>query len=172
VDRVLRDIEYKEISVKDVVPGDVVVLKHGEVFCDVVLLKGNRVLMDESALTGESTPVIKTALDPAGRDVTYDRLKHRGNTIMAGTDILELDEDEKCLGLVMTTGSFTGKCELLSEVLSYERHKFKFDDDVKIVTFILLIEMIILVSLVFMFLKDNWVYSWFYGTFLRSTREE
>jgi magnesium-transporting ATPase (P-type) len=163
---VLRDGAFQEVSVKEVVPGDVVVLKKGEVFCDMVLLKGSRLLMDESALTGESTPVVKTALDAAGRDVAYDRMKHRGNTIMAGTYVLELDEDEKCLGLIMTTGSFTGKGELLSEVLSYERHKFKFDDDVKIVTFILLIEMIIMVSLVFMFLNDDWVFSWFYGRFL------
>jgi magnesium-transporting ATPase (P-type) len=157
------------LPVKEVVPGDVVVIQQGEIYCDMVLLKGNRLLIDESALTGESTPVVKTILDTAARKVKYDRMKHKGNTVMAGTFVLELDEDEKCLGLVMTTGSFTGKGELLSEVLSYERHKLKFDDDVLLVLFILLVEMIVLVSLVFNFLNDSWVFSWFYGIYVFGT---
>jgi magnesium-transporting ATPase (P-type) len=140
-------------------------MKMGEVFCDMVVLQGTRLLVDESALTGESTPVVKTSLDVAGRKLPYDRMKHKGSTVMAGTEIIEVDDDDKCLGLVMTTGSYTGKGELLSEVLSYERHRFKFDDDVKLVLFILLIEMIVMVSLVFMFLNDDWVFSWFYGKY-------
>ena len=167
--RVLRDGAFEDLPVEEVVPGDVIVIKKGELFCDMVLLKGNRLLIDESALTGESTPVVKTVLDTAARNVEYNGLRHKGNTIMAGTEVLELDEDEKCLGLVMKTGSFTGKGELLSEVLSYERHKLKFDDDVKLVLFILLIEMIVLVSLVFMFLNDDWVFSWFYGIYVVAT---
>lgn len=166
---VLRDGAFERISVKDVVPGDVVAIKMGEIFCDMVVLQGTRLLVDESALTGESTPVIKTALDTAGRKLSYDRLKHKGNTVMAGTEVIEVDDDDKCLGLVMTTGSYTGKGELLSEVLSYERHKFKFDDDVKLVLFILLMQMIVFVSLVFLFLNDDWVFSWFYGLYVMAT---
>jgi magnesium-transporting ATPase (P-type) len=156
---------FLTIPIRDVVPGDVVVLKKGVVYCDMVILQGENILLDESALTGESTPVLKTALNSAVRDVVYSRKEHKTNSILAGTEILEIDEDEKNLGLVMTTGSFTGKGELLSEVLSYERHKFKFDDDVKLVLLILLMEAVVLVSLVFIFLNDNWVYSWFYGMF-------
>lgn len=167
--RVLRDGNFQDLPVEEVVPGDVVVIKKGELFCDMVLLKGNRVLIDESALTGESTPVVKTALDAAGGKIVYDALRHKGNTIFAGTEVLELDENEKSLGLIMKTGSFTGKGELLSEVLSYERHKHKFDDDVKLVLFILLMEMIVLVSLVFLFLNDDWVFSWFYGIYVVAT---
>jgi P-type Mg2+ transporter len=168
--RVLRDGNFQDLPVEEVVPGDVVVIKKGELFCDMVLLKGNRVLIDESALTGESTPVVKTALDAAGGKIVYDALRHKGNTIFAGTEVLELDENEKSLGLIMKTGSFTGKGELLSEVLSYERHKHKFDDDVKLVLFILLMEMIVLVSLVFLFLNDDWVFSWFYGIYVVARR--
>ena len=155
---------YQTVPVEDVVPGDVVVLKQGVVFCDMVILQGENILLDESALTGESTPVVKTALNAIARDVVYSAKVHKTNSILAGTDIIEIDEEEKNLGLVMTTGSFTGKGELLSEVLSYERHKFKFDDEVKLVLLILLMEAVVLVSLVFIFLADDWVYSWFYGT--------
>jgi cation-transporting ATPase 13A3/4/5 len=77
---------------------------------------------------------------------------------------LKLQEGEKDLGLVLKTGSFTTKGELLTDVLSYERHKFKFDDEVKIVLFILLLEAVVLLGLVFYFLQDQWVYAWFYGT--------
>jgi magnesium-transporting ATPase (P-type) len=140
-----------------------VILKKGVVFCDLVILQGSNILLDESALTGESTPVVKTALNASVQDVTYSRKEHKTNSILAGTEILEIDEEENNLGLVLTTGSFTEKGELLSEVLSYERHKFKFDDDVKLVLLILLMEAVVLVSLVFIFLNDNWVFSWFYG---------
>jgi hypothetical protein len=83
----------------------------------------------------------------------------------AGTEITELVDDGKMVGLVLTSGSFTTKGEFLSEVLSYERHRFKFDDDVKLVLFILMFEGIIFVSVVFKFLDNDWVYSWFYGRF-------
>ena len=77
--------------------------------------------------------------------------------------MIEVGDDQRDLGLVLKTGSFTTKGELLSDVLSYERHKFKFDDEVKIVLFILLLEAIVLFALVFYFLQDQWVYAWFYG---------
>lgn len=152
-----------EISVKDVVPGDVVLLKTGTVYCDMVVLKADRILVDESALTGEATPLFKTEIDTTLRDVVYNQKQHKTYTISAGTEIVEIGEYGQSLGLITTTGSFTTKGELLTEVLSYQRHKFQFDDDVKLVLFMLAIEAIFLVTLVFHFLSDHWVYSWFYG---------
>ena len=140
-----------------------VVLKPGVVYCDMVVLKAFRVLVDESALTGEATPVLKVEVDPATRDETYSQTQHKLFTISAGTEIMEVDDNGKDLGLVITTGSFTAKGELLTDVLSYQRHKFKFDNEVQLVLFILAVEAIIMISLVFHFLKDDWVYSWFYG---------
>jgi magnesium-transporting ATPase (P-type) len=174
--RVLRDGGYAVISVKDVVPGDVVVLKPGSVNCDMIVLKADRILVDESALTGEATPMLKVEVDADIRDTAYNQAHHKSFTISAGTEILEVGEDGKDLGLVMTTGSFTTKGQLLTEVLSYQRHKFKFDDEVKLVVFTLVIEAIFLVSMVFYFLDDQWVYAWFYGKYamivfsLRTTR--
>ena len=147
----------------DVVPGDIVAIKSGNAPCDMVVVKAHHILVDESALTGESIPIMKTALDPTVYDVAYNPILHRSNTISAGTVVIEVGDDQRDLGLVLKTGSFTTKGELLSDVLSYERHKFKFDDEVKIVLFILLIEAIVLFTLVFYFLQDQWVYAWFYG---------
>jgi magnesium-transporting ATPase (P-type) len=161
--RVLRGGEFSEISVRDVVPGDIVVIKPGTMYCDLVVVQARQIVVDESALTGEATPVTKTELDPSTKSVSYSSTLHKSNTMSAGTVVIEVREGEKNLGLVLKTGSFTTKGELLTDVLSYERHKFKFDDEVKLVLFILLLEAILLLGLVFYFLQDQWVYAWFYG---------
>ncbi len=147
----------------DVVPGDIVAIKSGNAPCDMVVVKAHHILVDESALTGESIPIMKTALDPTMKGVAFNPILHKANTISAGTVVVEVGDDRRDLALVLKTGSFTTKGELLSDVLSYERHKFKFDDEVKIVLFILLLEAIVLFALVFYFLQDQWVYAWFYG---------
>ena len=161
--RVLRGGEFTDISVRDVVPGDIVVIKPGTMYCDLVVVQAQQIVVDESALTGEANPVTKIELDPSTKSATYNVNLHKSNTISAGTVVIEVREDEKNLGLVLKTGSFTTKGELLTDVLSYERHKFKFDDEVKVVLFILLLEAILLLGLVFYFLQDQWVYAWFYG---------
>ena len=57
---VLRDGEWKEIEASNLVRGDIIKLKIGDIIpADVKLVKGDFVLIDQSALTGESLPVIK-----------------------------------------------------------------------------------------------------------------
>ena len=138
----------------------------------MAILQARKVIVDESALTGEVHPIAKTPLDPANSKLAYNLKTNKTSTLFAGTTILEcgnapgVDGD---LAIVMKTGSFTAKGELLSDILSYERHKFKFDDEVKTVLAILVSEAIVLVSLVVYFLKDDWVYSWFYAMFVLGT---
>jgi H+-transporting ATPase len=64
--RVLRDGSWSSIPARELVPGDVVALKLGNVIpADVVLLRGDYLSVDESALTGESLPVDKHVKDKA-----------------------------------------------------------------------------------------------------------
>ncbi len=57
---VLRDGAFTAISARDLVPGDVVKLRIGNVVpADVQLVNGDYLLLDQSALTGESLPVSK-----------------------------------------------------------------------------------------------------------------
>jgi H+-transporting ATPase len=64
--RVLRDGVWKEIPSKELVPGDLVRIRLGDIVpADVKLAKGDYLLMDESALTGESLPVEKHVSDIA-----------------------------------------------------------------------------------------------------------
>jgi magnesium-transporting ATPase (P-type) len=138
----------------------------------MVVLKANKVIVDESALTGEVHPIVKTPLDPANSELTYDLKTNKSSTLSAGTTISECGDGPRTegdLAIVTKTGSFTAKGELLSNVLSYQRHKFKFDDEVKIVLAILVVEGIVLVTLTMLIIEDDWVYSWFYSMFVIAT---
>ena len=135
----------------------------------MAILQASALLVDESALTGEVHPIAKIQLDPANADLTYNPRTNKSSTISAGTTILECGEglgSEGDLALVTKTGSFTSKGELLSDVLSYERHKFKFDTEVKLVLGILSIEGMIMLSVVASLVQDHWVYSWFFAMYV------
>jgi len=58
VARVLRDDNWKEISAREVVRGDIVRVRPGDVVpADLKLISGEYLSVDQSALTGESLPV-------------------------------------------------------------------------------------------------------------------
>jgi len=64
--KVLRDGKWSEISSKELVPGDVVRVRLGDIVpADIKLMDGDYILSDESALTGESLPVEKHVSDIA-----------------------------------------------------------------------------------------------------------
>ncbi|WP_297470289.1 plasma-membrane proton-efflux P-type ATPase [Thermococcus sp.] len=62
--RVLRDGEWKTIPARELVPGDIIRLRMGDIIpADVKLIDGDFLTVDESALTGESVPVTKKVGD-------------------------------------------------------------------------------------------------------------
>ena len=64
--RALRDGEWQEIDARDLVPGDLIRLRLGDIIpADVKLVEGDYLSVDQSALTGESLPVTKKAGDVA-----------------------------------------------------------------------------------------------------------
>jgi len=64
--RVLRDGKWQEISAAQLVPGDIIRLRLGDIIpADVKLFEGDYLSVDQSALTGESLPVSKKAGDIA-----------------------------------------------------------------------------------------------------------
>lgn len=63
---VLRNKKWRKISAIELVPGDVVHIRLGDIIpADVILIKGQYLMTDESALTGESLPVEKKLYDMA-----------------------------------------------------------------------------------------------------------
>ncbi|MCB1747322.1 MAG: plasma-membrane proton-efflux P-type ATPase [Gammaproteobacteria bacterium] len=64
--RVLRDGQWQTLPARDLVPGDVVALRIGDIApADIRLAEGEYLAADESALTGESLPVDKAVGDLA-----------------------------------------------------------------------------------------------------------
>lgn len=64
--RVLRDKVWSVLASRELVPGDIIRLRLGDIIpADVKLIKGDDLECDESALTGESLPVEKHLLDKA-----------------------------------------------------------------------------------------------------------
>jgi len=64
--RVNRDKTWQEIDARDLVPGDVIRLRLGDIIpADVKLFDGDYLSVDQSALTGESLPVTKRQGDIA-----------------------------------------------------------------------------------------------------------
>jgi magnesium-transporting ATPase (P-type) len=84
---------FKSVSSRQLVPGDVVQIREALVLpCDMVLLKGQCVI-NESMLTGESVPVVKSAVVPDEYD-TYNPAagKHAKYTLFGGTHVLQIKQ--------------------------------------------------------------------------------
>jgi Ca2+-transporting ATPase len=81
--RVRRDGHVQEISARELVPGDIVMLEGGNIVpADCRLIETANMRVDESALTGESVPVNKKAEFIAGEDLP---LGDRRNLVFMGT---------------------------------------------------------------------------------------
>jgi H+-transporting ATPase len=86
--RVLRDGTWQDIPAKELVPGDRIHIRLGDIVpADARLAAGNYLLLDESALTGESLPVEKKA----------------GETVYSGAIVRQGEMDAQ----VTATGSAT-----------------------------------------------------------------
>jgi len=99
--RVLRDGLFKELSARDLVPGDIVQLEAGNVLpADVRLLEAVNLRIQEAALTGESEPVEKQINALSGDDLP---LGDRRNMGYMGTIVTQ----GRGLALVVATGMQT-----------------------------------------------------------------
>ncbi|MCE7698294.1 MAG: plasma-membrane proton-efflux P-type ATPase [Methanobacterium paludis] len=103
--RVLRDKKWETISAKELVPGDIVHVRLGDIVpADLKLIKGEYLSIDESALTGESLPIEKKSGD----------LAYSGSVVNQG----EMD------ALVVSTGmnTYFGKTAKLVEESKTKSH--------------------------------------------------
>src|SRR5579859_3378002 len=98
---VLRDGKPGPVDVTDIVPGDVVVLRTGDlVAADVRLLEARELEADEAVLTGEAMPKTKGAEPESGPDLVELGLRsvaYMGTTVREGSG----------MGVVVQTGSRT-----------------------------------------------------------------
>lgn len=79
--KVLRDHQERVLDKKELVPGDILILKLGDIVpADCIVLEQDNLLVDESALTGESVSVSKKV-------IVNERRPKNQNTIFSGSNI-------------------------------------------------------------------------------------
>lgn len=174
---VLRDGSYIKIDQQDVVPGDVITIQAGVAYCDMLVLTGEAVV-DESSLTGESMPVAKVPIDVVHSPAIDANLHaHKHNVIYAGTIVINQDRlasdktasnsnDRANTALVMKTGSYTMKGEMLREMFYGKPKKFKFDMEVSVVMLILLCYAVFAFSMTIYFLNSQPIYGFFFAIYV------
>eukprot|EP00041_Stephanoeca_diplocostata_P023697 m.587834 g.587834 ORF g.587834 m.587834 type:complete len:1039 (+) comp22358_c0_seq2:242-3358(+) len=106
---VKRDGNWKRIAARELVPGDLVILKIGDVVpADGVLMEGGTCDLDQSGLTGESLPVKKSPGDTCYSGTVVKR----GEQDMVVTHIGEMTEMGKGVALIQSVDS-KGQVEVI-----------------------------------------------------------
>ena len=84
---VLRDGKWQEIDAKELVPGDIIKIKIGDIVpADAELIEGDFLLADQSALTGESLPVTKKKGDEIYSNAIVKKGEMIGRVTKTGLD--------------------------------------------------------------------------------------
>src|SRR6056297_2714801 len=92
---VRRDGEVVEIDAQEIVPGDIVVLRGGDVVpADGRLLEETDLQVDESALTGESVPVSKSTAPVESETPIAERtsMVYKGTNVTRGKGVAVITE--------------------------------------------------------------------------------
>jgi Ca2+-transporting ATPase len=110
---VLREGREQEISSKELVPGDMLLLEAGDkIPADARLVESHSLMCDEASLTGESVPVSKE-IEPLPEDV---RVSDRKNIVFTGTAVTY----GRCKAVVTSTGINTEFGKIAKEVTAIE----------------------------------------------------
>jgi len=139
---VLRNGNFKSIHSRELVPGDIIRLRIGNIVpADVQLLQGDYLVLDESALTGESLPV----------DKKVDEVAYASTIVKQG----------EMLAIVINTGAntnFQSVVSLVAKASLEERSHFQ-KMVIRIGDFLILITiaLVILIVMVSLFRHENFL---------------
>lgn len=160
---VARNGNYAEISISDIVPGDIIKLAAGDMIpADIRILYAKDLFVSQSSMTGEYEPVEKFADKNNTEFDLYkssylecENLAFMGTNIISGTAtaIVLLTGDHTCFGNI--AGLVTKKRELTS-----------FDKGVNSVSILLIKFMMIMVPIVFVvngITKGDWMSAFLFG---------
>jgi P-type Mg2+ transporter len=150
---VVRDGVRREIPLKDLVPGDIVLLSAGDMVpADVRVFSAKDLFLNQAALTGESMPVEKTPSLPAEsvkNPLEMPNICFMGSNVESGTGT----------AVVIQTGSQTYFGSLASSITG-QRQLTSFDKGINQFTVLMISFMAVMVPLVFLFnglSKHNWL---------------
>ena len=158
---VLREGRDKqEIDIKELVPGDIIVLSAGDMIpADVRIMQSKDLFVSQAILTGEALPVEKTEKANKKADkmspLDLDNVCFMGTNVVSGT----------AHAVVINTGSET-YFGSLSKSLVGKRAETSFDRGVNSVSWLLIRFMLVMVPLVFLingFTKHDWLQALLFG---------
>ncbi|XP_063597284.1 probable cation-transporting ATPase 13A4 [Penaeus indicus] len=114
---VLRDGQKISLSSRELVPGDVMLIADGlgRMEVDAVVLQGS-VVVNEAMLTGESVPITKVAI-PKESDTMFCEEEHKRHFLYSGTEVLQVRGGRELPVLVVNTGFYTARGELVRSIL-------------------------------------------------------
>ena len=139
--KVLRDGKETDVSVEEVVPGDVVLLAAGDIVPgDCLLLEANELHLDEATLTGETFPVEKQP----GAVAADAPLSARTNALFMGTHVIS----GTAKALVVHTGKET-ELGQISERLRLRPAETDFEHGVRRFGYFLMEVTMVLVLVIF-----------------------
>ncbi len=99
---VFRDSNRQDVSVSQIVPGDIISLSAGDIIpADARVINAKDFFIDQSALTGESFPAEKVAVSLQGKDISS--ITNWTNYLFMGTSVIS----GTCLAVIVKTGTFT-----------------------------------------------------------------
>ncbi len=152
---VMRDGKRQEIELRNLVPGDIVLLSAGDMSpADVRLLSARDLFVNQAALTGESMPVEKIPAVVAMSEDNQNPLEMQ-NVCFMGSNV----ESGTGTAVVIQTGSETYFGSLAGSIVG-QRQLTGFDKGVNGFTWLMIGFMVVMVPLVFLFnglSKGNWV---------------
>ena len=150
---VFRAGEKKEIPLKELVPGDIVLLSAGDMVpADVRLISAKDLHINQAALTGEALPVEKSAeglTDPTEDPLEMPNICFLGSNVEVGS----------ATAVVVVTGSSTYLGSLATS-LTGERELTGFDKGINKFAWLMIQFIMVMVPLVFLlngFSKGNWL---------------
>ena len=139
---VLRDSTFSRLSIRELVPGDIIKLRIGDIVpADVQLINGDYLLIDQAALTGESLPVSRKP-----NEIAY------ANTIV---------KQGEMLAIVINTGNhthFSSVVSLVAKAQLEERSHFqKMVIQIGNFLIILTVALVLLIVMVSLFRHENFI---------------
>jgi Ca2+-transporting ATPase len=111
ISRIIRNGKEQEVPSKEIVPGDIILLRTGEkVPADCIVLDANELKLNESILTGESQDVSKVPTKDE-RNASEESLLYMGSFVANG----------KCIAKVIHTGMNTKFGKIASMISKAEK---------------------------------------------------
>ncbi len=160
---VLRDGNFIEIPISELVPGDVVQLAAGDMIpADVRIIYAKDLFVSQSSMTGESEPVekhaeiLQTTLEKSTLShLDLENLAYMGTNVVSGTatTIVISTGNDTCLGT-------------MADSITEKRESTSFDKGVNSVSWVLIRFMVCMVPIVFVIngvTKGDWLEAFLFG---------